>query len=273
MAIMVLAMKIYDNHMKLCRYLERVVNIDMISINSRIMAAESRIALTTMLSDLKTGVEKMHLQILENLDHFKKFLDQYSTIEEGQLKKLKSKIKTNNMTVKALGDSLEALSVRTLSLQAPVSRDLRVVMSSFRMIYDLERISQNTLNAFRSVARISSENQEYFLMQVGLLRDSFTAVEALMKEFYGIYGAENIERHFDYSAIITSAIEQDDVIDNLFENHSKKIIKAANTGEIQADDAHYLLASIRSLERVGDHCCNLIEKAIYMQSGDRVTIY
>ena len=59
-----------------------------------------------------------------------------------------SNINANDLSVHSLGDALEQESVKILSLQAPVGRDLRTVLSSFRIIYDIQRISKDTSHSF-----------------------------------------------------------------------------------------------------------------------------
>ena len=46
----------------------------------------------------------------------------------------------------------------------------------------------------------------------------------------------------------------------------------SNNGDFEIKSAHKLLAAIRALERVGDHCTNIIESAIYIKSGLKVQI-
>ena len=94
----------------------------------------------------------------------------------------------------------------------------------------------------------------------------------MLSIFDELYTRKVWEKEHEFDDYIKRTEELDDVVDDLFENHSKVIIEEANQGKVDPHSAHRLLSAIRSLERVGDHCCNIVERAIYIRTGDKVHI-
>ncbi len=102
------------------------------------MTEPYRSQLIQMLSDLSIGILKMLNDIRTNFSYYQSIVTEFETVTQELRKERISQINTNDLSVESLGDVLEASSVKILSLQAPVGRDLRMVLSSFRIIYDIK---------------------------------------------------------------------------------------------------------------------------------------
>jgi phosphate transport system protein len=234
------------------------------------MAERLRTRYQEKLEDLKNGIKKMYDTTLENFtliqDHFDDTVDLEKTDEE-----LKSMVRTNDLALRSLGDSLESATVHIIGLQAPVARDLRLLLSSFRMIYDLERASRDSYNAFSTIIDIQNASEQ-FHKETDLMGQSIQNAKEMLDIFITLYQKDGSERSFDYSPIVKQTTELDDKIDHHFEEHSKKVLERAKTGSMDPENALRYLSAIRSIERMGDHCVNLIERTIYVLTGDKIII-
>jgi len=236
------------------------------------MTEPYRSQLIQMLSDLSIGILKMLNDIRINFSYYQSIVTEFETMTQELRKERISQINTNDLSVESLGDVLEASSVKILSLQAPVGRDLRMVLSSFRIIYDVKRISRDTSHSFAGLTSFIGKEAEAFKKQQNLFMDSINAASEMLDIFETIYRMEINETDYNFQKFIDKAEQLDDIIDDLFENHSKVIIEGSNNGDFEIKSAHKLLSAIRALERVGDHCTNIIESAIYIKSGVKVQI-
>ncbi len=174
--------------------------------------------------------------------------------------------------IRILGDNLEKLIIKILSLQAPVGRDLRKVISSFRIIYDIERISRDALHVYKyfknSIQLCDFQILSTLLNDVSITLDP---LRRILNNFYTIYFNDNIiQSKANMLAKTSSAF--DEQIDNLYEQKIKDIYVMSNNGNLTTEAAHNLLFALRSYERVGDHACNLLERAVYIQTGNKIEV-
>lgn len=226
-----------------------------------------RISLEQQIEELKSGILKMLEIINTNLGEITSYFSRKDRTEFNPSTAL-TEIKTNDLTVRSLGNELETQSVRILSLQAPVGRDLRLVISSFRMIYDLQRISRDALNAFQDVMQIDSNKIQIIYTEIEKLVKNIGVGIELLNIFRSIY-LQNTVEHQEFPQLMEKSIKLDNKIDDTYDKIVESVFQKENIG---IETGVHLLSANRSLERYGDHACNIIERAIYIQTGDRVLI-
>lgn len=233
--------------------------------------SKSRINLSEMLDEMKSGMLKMETMVAENLQNLKDYLQiedksQYAAEEK------RKEAKTNDLTIRSLGDTLETKAVKILSLQAPVGYDLRFVLSSFRMIYDLERVSRDAYNAFSKLLEIDHADLPHLKGQF----DNFSKVVEtslkLLDHFKKVYSANEGLSAEVIKQIIEDSTVMDNEIDEQFSSSSANTLEHVKQHNLKVETGYSLLSAIRSLERVGDHICNLIERALYIQTGTKYEI-
>ncbi len=221
-----------------------------------------RISLEEQINELKSGINKLLETVNINLHIILEYLNGVETME------IRSTAKTNDLTIRALGNELEKLTVRILSLQAPVGKDLRLVLSTFRIIYDIQRISRDALNAFNDI--ISTDKNKFDLIrdEIKFISDNIRSGKELLDIFKTLYLTTTGE-HQTHHNLIEISIALDNEIDNRYDEIQRSIL---SKDEIDIETGVLILSANRSIERYGDHACNIIERAIYIQTGERVSI-
>ena len=71
-------------------------------------------------------------------------------------------------------------------------------------------------------------------------------------------------------------IQEDDAVDTMFKGIMKKLIKKIKKevdSKKQAKQIADGLILIRHMERIGDHICNIAERLIYIDTGEKIPIY
>jgi len=161
---------------------------------------------------------------------------------------------------------LEGDCVDLLALQQPVAGDLRLIVASFKILTDLERIGDLAVNLAEYAL-----DAEYTLAPDVDVRQIGDAVIDSVEAATAAFAEEDAE------ACVTVA-ETDDEIDALCEAASETVVRTLVTRE--ADDADDLLSevsrlllTIRDLERVGDHAVNVAARTRFAVENDDSLLY
>ena len=154
---------------------------------------------------------------------------------------------------------IETLCIKLILQQQPVAKDLRVVSAALKMISDMERIGDQASDIAEIVPYVSKK---------GTLGETHIRemAEAAIKMV-----SESIESFVKMDLDIASlAIEQDNVVDALFDRVKGDLIKAITQGHNDAEALLDLLMIAKYLERIGDHAENIAEWVIYSITGNHL---
>jgi phosphate transport system protein len=153
-------------------------------------------------------------------------------------------------------------SMMLTATQQPVARDLRFISSMMKISDDFERMCDIT----EKIAKITKKS----------------AHKPLLKPLIDIPRmSENIQKmvEIDIHAIRdrnTAPIKQlellDDEIDSLYQQVYNELLTFMLKDASNIDDATNLLLVVLYLERIGDICCKVGSKIVYMVEGKRVWI-
>ncbi|MFC6730576.1 phosphate signaling complex protein PhoU, partial [Natronoarchaeum mannanilyticum] len=166
---------------------------------------------------------------------------------------------------------LEGDCVDLLALQQPVAGDLRLVVASFKILTDLERIADLATN----LASYALEMDRDVAPDVDLQRIGALTV-AMVEDAMAAYADADPDACHEIAA-------RDDEVDERCERASERIVRALierehgaaddrSTEELLGDVSRHLL-TIRDLERVGDHAVNVAARTLYAVENDDELIY
>jgi len=160
--------------------------------------------------------------------------------------------------------ALESDCVDLLALQQPVAGDLRLIVASFKILTDLERVGDLAVN----LAEYATGAEYTVAPDVDVQRIGETVLENLAAAT-DAYAAEDPEACFDVAAA-------DDEIDAMCEAASETVVRSlvAREGtdgpEIDTllSEVSRLLLTLRDLERVGDHAVNVAGRTLFAAEND-----
>ena len=152
---------------------------------------------------------------------------------------------------------IETRCMRLLALQHPGSKDLRVIGTAMKMISDLERIGDYSVDIART-AKVLAQVQ-YFKplediprmaeMTRQMVRDALTAfIRRDMKLVYKV-------------------CEDDAQMDELWDSLLEELIEWMTREPAICRQATHLLLVARYLERIADHATNVAERVAYIETG------
>ncbi len=151
---------------------------------------------------------------------------------------------------------LESDCVDLLALQQPVAGDLRLIVASFKILTDLERIGDLAVNlAEYALDAAYTLAPEVDVRQIGdAVVDSVEAATAAFAE--------------EDAAACAAVDEKDNEIDTLCEAASETVVRTlvtrdADDGDELLSEVSRLLLTIRDLERVGDHAVNVAARTLF----------
>jgi len=157
---------------------------------------------------------------------------------------------------------IEQHCMRLLALQQPMSRDLRTIGTVMKVIADVERIGDYSVDIAKTAIRLA--DTEYFRpledipRMAGMVRTMLQrALEALVTHDL---------------ALVTQVVDCDDAVDKLWYKVLDDVEKAMQERPEVVPQAVALLLAARYLERIADHTVNIAERTAYMETGRMETL-
>jgi phosphate transport system protein len=152
---------------------------------------------------------------------------------------------------------VEKAAIDLLALHQPAAGDLRLIMTVIKVNSDLERIADCAVNAAQRVPPLAHEGG---YEPPGDLRLICTTVVSNLRDAIKAFNLNDVE-------LARQVLRNDDVVDALYHQIVQDML-----GQMQADGhkANVELSNImiaKNLERIADHCTNIAEDVIYVQSG------
>jgi phosphate transport system protein len=151
---------------------------------------------------------------------------------------------------------IERASIPLLAMGQADDHGIRSILTIVKINNELERIADCAVNIAETV-------QEY-----GELKEKIPATFRVMAN--SVVGMLR-DANRSLSQADTNLAEQVLAFDDTVDQFNREIILKAQqrvaTGEFSAQFAFKLLAVTKSLERIADHCTNVCEQVIYLESG------
>ena len=155
---------------------------------------------------------------------------------------------------------IEAICLRLFLHQQPVATDLRKVSSALKMITDMERIGD-----------MASDISEITMMDTNLLAISnLEHISQMEKETIQMVN-ESIKAFVKKDIqLAQKVIDDDDIVDALFEKVKSDLIEVMRTDISVCDAAVDLLMVAKYFERIGDHATNIAEWVLFSIGGTHI---
>lgn len=190
--------------------------------------------------------------------------EQLNTAVEALMKqdeKLANHVIALDKKVDELETIIEKKCLNTIALQNPLAGDLRRISAIMKMITDIERIGDHSVNIAEVVLSIGKD--PYFKPLVDLPKMAHI-VQEMIKSSLDAYTRGDV-------ALATLTAKRDDEVDALYIKIYKELLNFIHEDKTHMDQIIALLFIGRYLERIADHITNLCERIVFSVSGERVT--
>jgi len=155
---------------------------------------------------------------------------------------------------------VEKSAIDLLALHQPAAGDLRLITSVIKVNSDLERIADCAVNVAQRMLLLAQVDK---YEPPDDLRLMCTSVVANLRDAVKAFNLSDAE-------LAKTVVRNDDVVDALYHQIVQDMLaRMERTGY----DASVQLANVmiaKNLERIADHCTNIAEDVIYVQSGQIV---
>ena len=157
---------------------------------------------------------------------------------------------------------IEQHCMRLLALQQPMSRDLRTIGTVMKVIADVERIGDYSVDIAKTAIKLA--DTEYFRPLEDIPRMA-EMVRAMLQRALEALVAHDLE-------MVAQVVDCDDAVDKLWYKVLDDVEKVMQERPEVVPQAVALLLVARYLERVADHTVNIAERTAYMETGRLETL-
>ncbi len=155
--------------------------------------------------------------------------------------------------VDRLQKKIEGICFNLLIQQQPVARDLRTVTAAMKMVTDMERIGDHAADISEMTILMGKKERI----------DNFEHISKMAAETM-VMLIHSIEAYVEKDADkAKEVIEHDDIVDELFVEAKKDVIRLILEDPEEGEEATDILMIAKYFERIGDHATNIAEWVIY----------
>lgn len=211
---------------------------------------ESRHHFTEILDEIRDGMVEMGSLVIENARRAG------LAIVENRLDLIPEVVAADTEINQRYAE-LERLTFETLARQQPVARDLRFLVSTTRILYELERSGDLVVNLVNVLDRIHGFPESPQLRNM---------LDRLVVEATDLF-SRSITAWQEMDAVVGERLDQDDdVVDDLVSGFYEEIGRERDTIGLEAGIA--LTRMGRFLERIADHGVNIGGNTAYVVTAE-----
>jgi phosphate transport system protein len=176
-------------------------------------------------------------------------------------KALAKETRASDAGVNALQSKIEDDAAILIATQQPVARDLRELVTIFRITSNLERVGDHAEDLARAAQKLAKGEKSPFRAQEYLERMAEVG-KKMLRASISAYLQQD-------AAAARKAAELDCKIDAEHKALTEDILKLMKKHPDLVKRAYQIILTSNQLERLGDHVTNICEAVVYMVEGKR----
>ena len=213
---------------------------------------ETRTFFSSELNRLRQDILAMATRVEENLG---KALTALRTRNPD----LANEVRADDKEVDALQLRIEDDTAIIIATQQPVARDLREMVTIFKLTSNIERVGDHAVHLARAAKKLTKRGDSPFRAQERLEKMAETG-QLMLRAAISAYLAQD-------TAATRAAAAMDNMIDAEHKEITENILKVMKKKPELIKSALQILHTSNQLERLGDHITNICEAVIYMIEG------
>ncbi|MBX3023052.1 MAG: phosphate signaling complex protein PhoU [Bdellovibrionales bacterium] len=205
------------------------------------------------------GLKDLALQMGDSVE---KALDQACKSVLAQNKeKCSVEVREHESRINDLQMLIDESCVNVLAKQAPVAKDLRLVIAITKINTDLERMGDQSVNIVRNACDLYSAWPQATLPSQ--LTEMIDAVRLMVRSALDAFSRRDVE-------LSNKVLAQDDQVDDLRDALFSEMKEKMKAGSDQVEIGLAFIMIGKNLERMADHATNIAEEVIYLATGNDV---
>ena len=154
--------------------------------------------------------------------------------------------------------AIEQRCIKLLALQQPMSRDLRLISTALKIVTDLERVGDYSVDIAKTARRLADEP---FLKPLVDIPKMGEICVWMIREALNAYVHRDLE-------LVQKVVLRDDEVDALYDQVFTDLLAHMERDPKVIRQGTWLLHIARFLERIADHIVNVAERVYYMETGE-----
>ena len=172
---------------------------------------------------------------------------------------LAREVRADDSEVDALQLRIEDDAAIVIATQQPVARDLRELVTIFKLTSNIERVGDHAVHLARAAKKLAKAGDSPFRAQERLEKMAETG-QVMIRAAISAFMAQD-------SKAAREAAAMDNKIDAEHKALTEEILKLMKKKPELVKGALQILHTSNQLERLGDHITNICEATIYMIEG------
>lgn len=213
----------------------------------------------TKRKEFDQGLEQLHNLIIEMGNFVEQALaDAIAALKKGDLEQAKQVI-ANDPKLNQMEEKITETGSRLIATQQPVAKDLRRILSAFKIASDLERMGDLAVDVAKVVQRLDGQPLIKPLIDLPRMAE---IVQTMTYESIQSFIQENVDLAYKMA-------KDDDQVDALYGQITRELYSLMMENPRNITQASLLSFVGRYLERFGDHATNIGESVVYLVTGSR----
>ncbi|GGF86177.1 phosphate transport system regulatory protein PhoU [Paenibacillus albidus] len=164
-----------------------------------------------------------------------------------------------DLRLNAMEDRIMEIGSRLIITQQPVAKDLRRIITAFKISSDLERMGDLALDVAKVTMRVQGQQLIKPLVDIPRMAEIVTGMTT-----------EAIQSYLDENTDLAYKMAQDDdQVDHLYSNMINELYAYMVEKPDALSQAMLLTLVGRYIERIADHATNIGESVVYLVTGKR----
>ncbi|MFD0586440.1 phosphate signaling complex protein PhoU [Paenibacillus sp. GCM10027627] len=213
----------------------------------------------TIRKEFDQGLEQLH-NLLVDMGSFveKALVEAMDALKVVDVERARAVI-SDDPKLNGMEEKIMELGSKLIATQQPVAKDLRRILSAFRIASDLERMGDLAVDIAKVVLRL--EGQSLIKPLIDLPR---------MAEIVGTMTYESIQSFVHENVDLAYKMaKDDDQVDALYGQIQRELMLLMMENPRNIAQASLLSFVGRYMERFGDHATNIGESVVYLVTGSR----
>jgi phosphate transport system protein len=163
----------------------------------------------------------------------------------------------NDRVIDRLELEIDRLSVELLTLRRPVARELRLVISIFKITPVLERIGDHATSIARAALELNDEPE---LKNYAELNEMAERALEMLQSALDAFTSNDSEK-------ARKLIEKDEEVDKIYDRLVNDLMETMTQDATKSTRLARLLFVAKNLERIGDYVKDICELTVYMKEA------
>jgi phosphate transport system protein len=153
--------------------------------------------------------------------------------------------------------AIENRCLRLLALQQPMASDLRVIGTAMKMITDIERVGDLSVDLAKIAMKVEKELGVTDFVDIPKMG---SVARAMLRDSMEAFVRRDLE-------LVRKVIEHDDEVDDLYRQLRGQLHERMRSHPDDVVVSSWLLLAIHHVERIADHAVNIAERVSFMVTG------